>query len=706
MNPTVMLASAKELESLFNPRGIVFVGKLDLSEMDIERSKRFGRPFCYVNPRKPEAPTGGPVYASLAEVPDDYNVAIIRLGARGVPAAVEDCARRGIRKIVVFASGFAESGPEGREIERQLIEIVERTGVLLIGPNTTENALESAPVPPEHRGGLIGLITHSGGQGRAITEGTAIGAGFSRWVPLGNEVGIDSADMINYFAHDPHTAVIAAYVEGFKSGPKLRAALQAANDHNKPVVMLKIGSSKKGAEVAASHTGHLAGADAPIDGLFAQHGVVRVRDLDQLVETANLFAKLPRGTGTRCAMYSYSGANVAIMSEVADTCGIEIPAFSAATQAALKTYLPANQRLSNPIDSGGVFSTDNPMERRIEALDLVAADPNIDLVIFGVCAAYKWPAEAFSDELPAWAPRAAKPVLAIYSSPEYNGAVFANVVRSGVPVFRSFHGCFQALRAFARYQECSRHFRVRRSLGHSLSGIADRALAAAGILPAADASRLLADSDISLAREALVHSQVGACAAAAAMDAPVAMKLMSPDFPHKSDVGLLRMDVSGPARVRATYKDLIERARQLNPDARIDGVLVQEQVGAGVEMIIGLTHDPQMGPTLTIGAGGIYAEILSDVAVRPLPVDADDIREMLGSLKVTKLLAGARGAKPADREGFIALALRVAALAESANGRIAELDLNPVIVQSHRAIAVDALVVSSRATPAATAVPH
>ena len=703
MTSTDMLASARELESLLNPRGIVFVGKLDVSEMDVERSQRFGRPFCYVNPHKPETPAGGPVYTTMAEVPDDYNVAVIRLGAKGVSAAVESCARRGIRKIVVFASGFGESGPEGRELERQLAEVVQRTGVLLIGPNTTENSLEAAPVPPNHRGGLIGLITHSGAQGRAITEGTAIGAGFSRWVPLGNEVGVDAADMINYFAHDPRTAVIAAYVEGFKSGPKLRAALRAANEQNKPVVMLKIGSSKKGAEVAASHTGHLAGADAPIDGLFAQHGVVRVRDVDELLETANLFAKLPPRTGTRCALYSYSGANVAIMAEVADTCGIEIPALTTQTQAGLKERLPPNQRVSNPIDSGGLFSTANPMDKRMAALDLIADDPNIDLVVFGACAAYKWPGEAFSDELPAWAPRARKPVLAIYGSPEHQGAVFANVVRSGVAVFRSFHGCFQALRAFARYQERSLHFRVRPSLGHPLSSMAERALSGAGILSVLDASRLLAEFDISLAREELVHSQARACAAAATMGAPVAMKLMSPDFPHKSDVGLLRMDVSGPAQVRATYKELLARATQLKPDARIDGVLVQEQVGAGVEMIIGLTHDPQMGPTLTIGAGGIYAEILSDVAVRPLPVDADDIREMLDGLKVTKLLAGARGAKPADREGLIALALHVAALAESADGRIAELDLNPVIVQTHRAVAVDALVVSSRAASASPA---
>ena len=693
-----MLADVNELEQLFNPRGIVFIGMVDVLPAYIARSERFGLPFCYVNPKRTPSPAGYPVYGSLAEVPDDYNVAIIRLGAAGVPNAVEECAARGIRKIVVFASGFSEAGPEGREIEKRLSEVVRRTGVLLVGPNTTENALEPMPVPEGHRGGLIGLITHSGGQGRAITEGTVIGAGFSRWVPLGNEVGIDTADMINYFAHDPRTAVIAAYVEGFKSGPKLRAALRAANEHNKPVVILKVGATKKGAEVAASHTGHLAGADAPVDGLFIQHGVIRVRDLDELVETANLFAKLPAGTGKRCAMYSYSGANVAIMSEVADTFGMVIPALSTQTQAQLKLLFPPNQRISNPIDNGGIFSTGNPMEMRLQALDLVADDPNIDLVIFGVCAGYPFPATAFSEELPAWAPQAKKPVIAIYSSPDYTSDAFKNALKSGVPVFRSFHGCFKAMQAFARYQDQCRHFRVRPSLEHALSAASEQALVGPGVLSAAAASRLLAEASVSLAREELVNSQAAACTAAASMGLPVAMKLMSPDFPHKSDVGLLRLDVDSPTRVRAVYKELVERARSLNPKARIDGVLIQEQVGAGVEMIVGLTCDPQMGPTLTIGAGGIYAEILSDVAVRPLPVDAEDIRDMIASLKVSRLLAGARGARPADSEGFIALALKVAELAESAHGLIKELDLNPVIVQPHRAIAVDALIVSASQT--------
>lgn len=689
------LVDVQAIHDFFHPRGIVFVGKVDTTDAEIERSRRFGRPFCYVNPRAPVSPAGIPVYRALAEAPDDHDLAIIRLGAAGVPAAVADCAQRGIRKVVVFASGFAESGPDGQALEERLAEVVRRTGILLIGPNTTENALEPMQVPEGHHGGLIGLVTHSGGQGRAIVEGTAIGAAFSRWVPLGNEVGIDAADMINYFAHDPRTTVIAAYVEGFKSGPKLRAALRAANKHHKPVVILKIGATKKGAEMAASHTGHLAGADAPVDGLFAQLGVTRVRDLDQLLETANLFAKMPAGSGTRCAMYSYSGANAGIMSEVADSFDIQAPLFTAKTQAELKTMLPPNQRVANPIDNGGAFSQYSPMETRMRALDCVASDPGVDLVVFGVGAAYPLPALAFSEELMAWAQQAAKPVLAVYSSPDAEGPVFRNVVASGVPVFRSFHGCFRALADYARYQASSQHFRVRPALGAALSAQALQALASPGILAAAAASRLLMEAGVDIAREALVGSAGAASDAAEAMGLPVAMKLMSPDFPHKSDLGLIQLDVDSPARVRAVYAELVERAQGVNPHARIDGVLVQERIGAGVEMIVGLTYDPLMGPTLTIGAGGIYAEILADVVVRPLPVDAQDVHEMINSLKVAKLLAGARGAPPADRAALVAMVLKVAALAESAGDRIAELDLNPVIVQPHRAVAVDALVVAT-----------
>jgi len=683
------------LDHLFNPRGIIFVGKIDEHPDQIKRAHRFGLPICYVNPKPRPAPSGDPVFASLEEVPETYDLAIVRVSAPRVAASVEDCARRGINRIIVFSNGFGESGPEGRALENELAEVVRRTGVTLIGPNTTENALEPIPMPEGHRGGLIGLISHSAAQGRAIVEGTALGAGFSRWVALGNEVGVDLADMINYFAHDPKTSVIAAYVEGIKSGAKLRAALTAANAQGKPVVVLKIGASKKGAEVAASHTGHLSGADAPVNGLFAQHGVTRVQDIDELVETVNLFAHMPPGSGTGSVIYSYSGATVAIMAEAAEVAGIDVPMLGEATQKALATMLPANFRMSNPIDNGGQFSMMEPMDVRQRLLGTVMADPVADLLVFGISAAGPVPGDAFSEELLAWAPKADKPVLAVFSSPQMKAQSFENAVRSGAPVFRSFRGCFQALAAYRRYQAASAHFRARPALAAPLSAGARNVLGTPGIVAAADAAALLSEAGINMAGERLVSSREEAVSAATALGWPVAMKLMSPAFPHKSDVGLLKLDIEDADRAGAVYDDLVALARSLDPKARIDGVLVQEQVGAGVEMLVGLTNDPALGPSLTIGAGGIYAEILSDVSVRPLPVDAQDISEMIDSLKIARLLEGARGAAPADRQGFVELALRVARLAASADGAIAELDLNPVIVRPERAIAVDALIITA-----------
>lgn len=688
-----MLADFEALTGFFNPRGVAFIGQVDMSPFMLDRIKRWTCPVCYVNPRKPDA-GDTPVYASLDEVPDLFNLAIIKVGPTKVPGVVEDCAKRGIRNIVIYTNGFSETGAAGAEIEHRLAEVVERTGVLALGPNTTENTFEAIPVPAGHRGGLIGLITHSGFQGRAIIEGTVLGAGFSRWVPTGNEVGLDAADMIAYFARETSTKAVAAYIEGFKSGEKLRAALRVAEEARKPVVVLKIGATEKGAEMAASHTGHLAGADAAIDGLFKQHAVTRVRDLDQLLETSNLFAKIPPGSGARCALYSFSGANATIMGEVAESFGVQVPTLAPQTLAALNEIVPPGFHLSNPIDNGGSFMTYNPIELRLKVLDIIADDPNIDIIVFGIGASYPVMAVPFTTELMSWAPTAKKPVVAIYNSPKFDTEAFANVLKSGVPVFRSFEGCFRALRAYADYCAKSANFRARPSLAGTLTAAQQDALAKPGILSAASATRLLTDAGVVLAGERLVHSAAQAREAGEAIGFPVAMKLMSPDFPHKTDAGLLRLGVADADGAATQYEELVARAKQLNTSARIDGVLIQEQVGSGVEMIVGLTHDAQMGPTLTLGAGGIYAEILEDVATRPLPVDAGDVREMIAGLKISRLLAGARGAKPANIEALVELTLKVAALAESAGGAIAELDLNPVIVRSDRAVAVDALVVA------------
>ena len=681
------------LANFFKPRGVVIIGSVDTSPFQRERNKRFGCPFCYVNPRGGDAGEFA-VYKTVSEVPDPVDLAIVKVAASRTPEIVEECARRGIRNLVIFSNGFSEIGGVGHEYERKLVEAIERTGVLAIGPNTNENAFEKLPIPEGHRGGLIGLVTQSGFQGRAIVEGTALGAGFTRWVPMGNEAGLEASDMIEYFADDPNTAAIAGYIEGFKSGSKLRAALQIANQRKKPVVVLKMGSTARGASMAASHTGHLAGGDAAVSGLLTQHGVTRVRDLDELLETVNLFAKVPAGTGPRCALYSVSGGTVTLMSEVAETYGVPTPELTPKTVAALTAMMPPYLRVSNPIDNGGSFLNTASEETRLEALDLIANDPNIDIVVIGVGGAYPGLADPFASDLMKWAHRAKKPVVATFNSPMMNSRAFEYTLKSGVPIFRSFRGCFQALAAFEAYRVRSKTFRVRPSLARKLTGEQQKLLAKPGIVAAGDATQLLTKAGVVLAKEVLVQTASAARKAARSIGCPVAMKLMSPDFPHKSDVGLVKIGIADAASAEATFKALMARAMKLNRKATIDGVLIQEQVGSGVEMIVGLSRDAQMGTTLTIGSGGIYAEILKDVAVRPLPVDEQDVREMIAGLKMAPLLAGARGAKPANVNALVKLALKVAALAESAEGLIAELDLNPVIVLPDRAVAVDALLVA------------
>ena len=683
--------SRKDIDSFFAATGFAFVGAVDTSPFARKHNARLGK-FCYVNPKGGDAGEI-PVFKSMLDVPDWVSVAVVKTSPRIVPQVIEDCARRGVKNILLFSSGFAEIGAEGVELERKVAEAGRRAGVRLIGPNTNDNSFEIFATPANHRGGLIGLITQSGFNGRPIVEGIHMGVGFRRWITAGNEVDLDVADFMNHYAHDPKATVVAGYVEGFKSINKTRAALQALNDKDKPVILLKIGATEGGARMAASHTGHLAGSDAVVEGLFKQHGVTRVRDLDELQETANLFAKLPAGTGPRCALYSVSGGSTTLMAETAETFGVPAPELTAETQAKLGQYLRSDLTVRNPIDNGGIFVIASPQEKRIELLNIIAEDPNIDVIVVGITGAFGALSDGMAEDILAWAPTAKKPVVATWNSVVVEGKGYPALVQSGVPIFRSFRKCFQALKAFNDYQARRGTFRHRSWSFTPLSPEQEAALKTPGVIETGAAKTLLAKAGLPLVREELVTSADAAAKAAQGMGGVVVMKLASPDFPHKSDVGLVKLGVE-PANAAQVYEQLVARAKEVNARARIDGVVVQEMVRGGVEMIVGLSTDPLLGPALTIGAGGVYAELLRDVAIRPLPVDERDVRDMIGELRLGRLLDGFRGSPKVSTDALVKVALQVAQLGLAASGRLTELDLNPVIVLPERAVAVDFLAVA------------
>jgi acyl-CoA synthetase (NDP forming) len=689
-----------DLDPFFHPDGVAILGRVDRDadpdQILGELRARYGTERVYlVNPK------GGSmgdvrVYESVVDIPDDVGLAIINVGPRFCIDALEECGRKGIPYALIFTAGFSEVGAEGAALERELSEVARKHSIRVFGPNTNTNAFERMPEIPDLRGGKVGLLTQSGHNGRPVVQGSLFGVGFSRWVPTGNEVDLEVADFLEYFAYDDETTVIAGYFEGFKDPQKLRRALQAANDNDKPVVALKIGSTAAGSRMAGSHTGHLTGEDAVVDGLFAQHAVTRVRDLDELLETAALFAKLPRGTGPNACLYSISGGSGTLMAEWAETAGVPAPPLSPETQARLHELIPTYLTVANPVDNGGQFLSSAPREQRLQVLELIAADPEIDLIVIGITGALGAMTDNFGADIREFAPRSPKPVVVTWNSFKVDEPGFGDVVASRVPLFRSFRSCFGALRAYAVYRERSAGFRARAPLpvGQRERDIAHAALETAGVLDSARARELLEAFGVPLVREEVTDSAAAAGAAAERIGYPVAMKLSSPDFPHKSDAGLVRLGVADADAAARTFDELVARARAEDSSARIHGVVVQQQVGDGVEMIVGATNDPVLGPAVTVGTGGIFTEILEDIAVRPLPLDPEDAREMVRSLRGNALLAGVRGRPAADVDALPEVILAVARLCTAADGRLEELDLNPVICGPTGATAVDWLVIA------------
>lgn len=696
--------SDRDIARILGPRtGVAFVGSARMTPgLKLQMSRYGDVPTYIVNPKGGDA-DGVPVVPSVLDLPDEIDLVVVKVGPKATAQVIEDCGKRGIRQALVFTDGYTEVGAEGAGLERELAEIARRAGVRIIGPNTNDNAFERYPEPANHRGGKIAMVTQSGANGRSVVEGVTMGASFHRWVTTGNEVDLEVADFIHHFAGLDEVAVIALYVEGFKSPEKLRVALDRAIRAGKPVVAIKMGATERGAKAAASHTGHLTGADAVVNGLFRQYGVVRVNDVDELLEYSNLLSKLPLEAGSRCAMYTISGGTAALMAEHADANGLAMPENPPELREAIYQHIPRNVSVVNPVDNGGVFVMVNPPETRQAVIDLIVSNPEIDLVLFGMNAAYGPLSDRMAEDILAVAPGCAKPILGVWTSIITDTQGYRDLVASGVPFFRSFGKCMRALGARQRYIERRARYSRDDTPVHPLPEVSGAALARGGVLSAADTAALLNSAGIALAGEKLVQTPDEAVAAAEAMGFPVVLKLISPDIPHKTDKGLVKLGVGSPDEVRAIAADLLARGRQYAGHGTIDGILVQEQVPQGVEMIIGLTQDPQFGPALTIGAGGIHAEVMQDAATAPLPVTADDIREMISGLRLAPLLDGVRGAKPADREALVGLALAVGELGRSCKGALAELDLNPVVVLPDRAVAVDALVVGTGDSPALSA---
>jgi acetyl coenzyme A synthetase (ADP forming)-like protein len=696
-------AAALSLRSIFAPASIAVVGAsrthLTIGRAIFDNLIRDGyRGTLYpVNPNAKEL-AGRTCYASIAAIGAPVDLAVVAVPAPHVERVLLDCAAAGVRGVVVITAGFAEASGEGRATELRLREIARAAGMRMVGPNcmgvlstnpaVRMNATFSPVFPPS---GGVSMMSQSGALGLAMLDHARTAElGIADFVSIGNKTDVSVNDVLSYWHDDPETRVIALYLESF-GNPRSFARLAPQVAREKPIVAVKSGRSAAGTRAASSHSAALASLDVGIDALFAQTGVVRVDTLEQMFDLVALLSSQPVPAGPRIGVVTNAGGPGILLADACEAQGLTLPRLTSATLAELRGLLPAHAGLTNPIDMIAAA----PPESYEAVIELVGRDPNVDAVV----AIYVPPLVTSPEDVAAAIARGAgklpahKPIATVFMSSNGTPELLSRGPRGPLPSYTFPENAALALAAAVRYgawrrRPVGRPFKVGPEEEQQVRAVV-RAWVSAhpekSWLPLAEIERLLSLVGVRIA----AHRQTAPDPEAAAVAArelgfPVVLKAVAPSIVHKSDVGGVALGLADEAAVRAAA-DAMRRRLALT------GLIVQQQVPRGVEALVGMTHDPSLGPLLVTGIGGTAVELYKDVAFRVTPITDVDAREMLDSLRGRALLDGFRGGPLADREALVDVMLRVAALIELVP-ELVELDLNPVMVlePGAGAIAVDA----------------
>ncbi|MGL6215250.1 acetate--CoA ligase family protein [Billgrantia desiderata] len=665
-----------------------------------------------VNP-KADMILGIKAWPSIAAIPGSPELALICTPAASVPGLIAECGRRGIKGAVILASGFAEIGGEGAELEREMMAKAEAHGVRIIGPNTSGvfnlhhrlNLLALDNVKP----GDVGIVSQSGNMLLSLAlEAQYNGqVGFSTYVGPGNQSDIGFDDYLRYLGEDEHTRVATLYVEGFRDGRKF---LEVARDVTamKPVVVYKSGSTEAGQKAASSHTGALAGSYAMTVDLLRQAGVSVVQHSDEILPVAEGLGLLQKARGKRVAVISDGGGQATIASDRLAEAGLELAELSEETRQKLRDVLFPQASTVNPVDVAG--STDANPSLLATCMEIVAADDNVDSVfLVGMFGGYsiRFAESLLGDEMRGAEAmvdlsKATDKPLVIYSLyTPIKPPALRRLHEAGLPIYASIE---QAVRVLAALGERGEYLALSRQHPREsaiapkpeLSDLFQRARAEGRDLFEYEAKRLLREHGIDVPQELVVRSDAELGEAAATFgDTPLAMKVVSKDILHKSDAGGVKLNLVGEAALRRAREEILAACRAYDARAEIEGVLVTPMARKGTEVIVGVIRDPIFGPVLMFGLGGIFVEILEDVAFRAIPLSRHDARSMVEQIKARRVLEGARGEPAVDKEALVELLLTVSRIAD-AYPELSELDLNPVIVNADGYAVVDARVIVER----------
>jgi len=643
-------------------------------------------------------------YPSVSDLPEVPDCAVITAAREAVEEIVLDCAKAGVGGAIIFASGYSETGKEDRSAQQErLAAIARETGLRIVGPNCigVVNALldsrvtfmDITPIPRPERN-AVGIISQSGALGMALAQGVVRGLSVSHVLTSGNSCDVDMADFVNYLATDPACGSIACVFEGMATPDRLLLAAENAWTVDKPLIIFKMATGEQGAQAAMSHTGSLAGSNASYRAIFRRAGAIVVDDFEALMETAAFFAKAPPPKASGAAIVAASGGAAIMAADRAEQHGVPLPQPIPEVRTVLESRVPEFGSSRNPCDVTAQVLAD-PESLGVCANALLS-DPQYGVLVSPLTYGYA-PSAKRPQVYSALAEQHGKMACVVWQTEWQDGpgVVEANQCNR-VALFRSMNACFAALAAW-QWRAAKRAAGAQAVTATPAETIAraERLIAAAAgrTLTEREAKAVLALYGVPVVGEQLAPSADAAVNAAAALGYPVVLKVESPDLPHKTEAGVIRLNLRDADEVRTGYAAVMANADKVLPPPRINGVLVQPMVPPGIEMVVGAHNDPLFGPLVVVGLGGILVEVLKDTAMSPAPVTPFEAEGLLRQLKGVKLLEGFRGMPAVDVKRLAQVISDVSRLAADHRNSVAELDVNPVICAGDRITAVDALIV-------------
>lgn len=704
-----------ELKRLLAPQSLAIIGVSPREGSFGERTVAYLAPYkgrlYLVNP-KYQTIGDRPCYASVRDLPEVPDCAVITAGREHVESLVLECAAAGVGGVIIYASGYAETGKtELIALQQRLSDIARDTGLRIVGPNSlglasydvqarisfSEYSMQERVLPH-----AIGIASQSGALGMAVGQTIEQGVSISHILTSGNSCDVDVADFVSYLADDPACKSIVCIFEGMADPNRLLAAAELAFAADKPLIVFKLATGQAGQTAALSHSGSMAGDNAAWTAAFERCGAILVEDYESLVETAVFFAKAPRPRAHGVAIISTSGGSAIMAADKAEAHGLPLPQPSDATRAVLESHIPEFGSPRNPCDVTAQVLA-NPVSLAACGTALMDDDRVGALIL-----PHPWSREGTTGRLRSIgeiAHRFDKPACVVWVSQWQTGPGTRECEADpNTVLFRSMDNCCATLAAWHRRAQWAR-IRLQDSASGavrlspaSAPQLAARLLSAAAndTLTEREAKAVLASYGVPVVQEQLATSPQEAQKAAAAMGYPVAIKVESADIPHKTEADAIRLGLKDEDSVRRGYEDVIANAQRWKPGARINGAIVQPMVPQGLELMVGLRVDPQFGPLMIVGLGGVMTELMKDVTVTMLPVSARQIEAMLPRLRGFAALGGFRGAPPVDMARLTEILLRISEFAMDQGGRLAEMDVNPLICTADRIVAVDALIIRAQ----------